>query len=115
MCSRDVLEYYWIVDMLGLFRRIIIAIWGIVLRTLRDRYLLLYGRVIVHTMCSRDILELLWIGEVHSLSQRINISIWGIVMHTLRERYLLLDRQTLLTMLGRDVQCGWVSEVHSLS
>ena len=67
MCSRDVLEYYWIIDMLGLFCRIVIVIWGIVMHTLRDRYLLLYGRVIVHIMCSRDVLELLWIGEVHSL------------------------------------------------
>ena len=36
-------------------------------------------------------------------------------MHTLCERYLLFGRHKLLTVRGRDVQCGWVSEVHTLS
>ena len=40
MCSRDVLEYYWIVDMCCLSCRISsTVIWGIVLHTLRERYL----------------------------------------------------------------------------
>ena len=36
-------------------------------------------------------------------------------MCTLCERYLLVGRHKLLTMYGRDVQCGWISEVHTLS
>ena len=37
-------------------------------------------------------------------------------MHTLCERYLLLyGRIRVHIMRGRDVQCGWVSEVHTLS
>ena len=37
-------------------------------------------------------------------------------MHTLCERYLLLYvRHTLQIMRSRDVQCGWIGEVHTLS
>jgi hypothetical protein len=74
------------------------------MHTLRDRYLLFYGRVNVHTMCSRDVLEYHWIVDMLGLFCRIVIVIRGIVMHTLRDRYLLLYRQVrVYTMCGRDV------------
>jgi hypothetical protein len=68
MRSRDVLEYYWIVDMYSLSYRIVIVSWGIVMYTLCQRYLLLDGRISVHIMRGRDVLEFCWIGEVLSLS-----------------------------------------------
>ena len=68
MCSRDVLEYCWIVDMFSLSYRIVIVSWRIVIHTLCERYLLLYGRISVQIMRGRDVLGCDWIGEVHSLS-----------------------------------------------
>jgi hypothetical protein len=43
--------------MLDLSYRFVIVSWRIVMHTLCERYLLLYGRISVHIMRSRDILE----------------------------------------------------------
>ena len=54
---------------------------------------------------------------MYSLSYRIVIVSWGIVMHTLCQRYLLIDgRISVQIMRGWEVlECGWISEVLSLS
>ena len=67
MCSRDVLEYCWIVDMFSLSYRIVIFSWGIVMHTLCERHLLLYVRHTLQIMRSRDV-PCGWISEVHTLS-----------------------------------------------
>jgi hypothetical protein len=102
--------------MRSLSYRIVVVSWCIVMHTLCQRYLLLYGRIIVQIMRGRDVLECDWIVDMYSLSFWNVIVSWCIVMHTLYERFLLLNgRIRLHIMRGRDVQCGWIVEVHILS